>query len=366
MNKLIVRLGIPLFIVLIAMIMVVAPAGAKPAAQEGDDLVQQGQYLAEITGCIGCHTPIDERGQAIPDMVGAGGYPFPLGEQGIVFTKNITPDEETGVGSWTDEELKAAITTGVSPDGLHQHPIMPYLYFNKMAEDDLNAIVAWIRSLPPIKNEVPRQEILQVGPIPRIDPPQTAPDPSDTEARGQYLFSALLACSDCHTPLDAETQTPVQDMYFAGGQPYEGPWGIVYAANITPHEETGIGSWSDGEIERIFRSGIRPDGRLVVLMPWYDYQNFTADDMQAVIYYLRNSVPPVENEVPLASLNEGFLVYPEGEVDITEEATESGNPEQEVGEPTPIPPVNLILVIAAVALAAAVVIYIMAQLRRSS
>lgn len=361
MKKLILRLGIPLLIVMIAMIMVVAPAGAKPAAQEGDDLVEKGTYLAEITGCIGCHTPIDERGQPVPGMVGAGGYPFPLGEQGTVFTKNITPHEETGVGGWTDEELKAAITTGVSPDGLHQHPIMPYFFFNKMAEDDLNAIVAWIRSLPPIENEVPRNEILQVGPIPRVDAPATAPDPADTEARAEYLFTALLACNDCHTPLDPETQTPVQDKYFAGGQPYEGPWGIVYAANITPHGETGIGDWSDAEIERIFRAGIRPDGRAVVLMPWIDYKNLTADDMQAVIYYLRNSVPAVENEVPAPNLAEGWEVYPEGEIEPTESAGE-----QEAGEPQPIPMINLILVIAAVAVSAAVVIYIMAQLRRSS
>jgi mono/diheme cytochrome c family protein len=366
MNKLILRLGIPLLIVLIAMIMVVAPAGAKPAAQEGDDddLVAKGQYLAEITGCIGCHTPIDERGQQVPNMVAAGGYPFALGEQGTVFTKNITPDEETGVGSWTDQEIKDAITTGVSPDGLHLHPIMPYFFFNKMADDDLDAIVAWMRSLPPIKNEVPRQEIMQIGPIPRVDAPAKAPDPSDTEARAAYLFSALLACNDCHTPLDPETQTPVQDMYFAGGQPYEGPWGIVYAANITPHEETGIGAWSDADIERIFRSGVRPNGRHVVLMPWQDYKNFTADDMQAVIYYLRNSVPAVDNEVPAPSLNEGFEVFEEV---ATAEATEPSVIAEGPGdEPMPIPVINLILVIGAVALAAAVVIYIMTQLRRSS
>jgi mono/diheme cytochrome c family protein len=365
MNKLILRLGIPLLIAIFALMLIVAPADAKPAAQEGDDLLEKGQYLAEITGCIGCHTPIDERGQQVPNMVAAGGYPFALGEQGVVFTKNITPDEETGVGSWTDQEIKDAITTGVSPDGLHLHPIMPYFFFNKMADDDLDAIVAWMRSLPPVRNEVPRDEIMQVGPIPRIDAPATAPDPADTEARAEYLFTALLACNDCHTPLDPETQTPALDKYFAGGQPYEGPWGIVYSANITPHPETGIGNWSDAEIERIFRSGIRPDGRAVVLMPWIDYKNFTADDMQAVIYYLRNSVPEVENEVPAPSLNEGFLVYPEGEVVATEEPTAAG--EQEAPpEPQPIPMINLILVIAAVAVSAAVVIYIMTQLRRSS
>jgi hypothetical protein len=117
-----------------------------------------------------------------------------------------------------------------------------------------------------------------------------------------------MGCTDCHTPVDPNTGAPVIEKYLAGRQPYEGPWGIVYGGNITPDEETGIGTWTEEEIKRAVVSGIGKDGRRLILMPWYSYTALTAEDADAVAYYLKNVLPAVNNQVPTASLNEGFMV----------------------------------------------------------
>jgi mono/diheme cytochrome c family protein len=311
MNKLALRLGLPVLIVLIALIMVTAPAAAQPSQQEGD--AEHGKYLVEIIGCLDCHTPIDPTTfQPVPDMLGAGGYPFEVPNLGTVYTKNITSDKNTGLGDWTDEEIKTAITTGVSRDGLHLFPIMPYKVFNKMSEEDLNDIVAYLRTLPAINNVVERKQILPVEmlpAIPRTNPPAKGPDPSDTAERGKYLMTAVLTCGDCHTPLDPNTQTPIEDKALAGGQAYVGPWGTVYAGNITPDDNTGLGKWSDAEIERVMRLGVRPDGRQVILMPWQVYTHMTDEDMAAVINYLRNDLKPIANEVPSPEIAPEFVHF---------------------------------------------------------
>lgn len=299
--------GIPAIVVLGLWAVLATPVGAKAPAQF-DDPVEQGRYLTTIAGCIDCHTPRDENFLLIRDKEYAGGQPFELGPLGTVFSKNLTSDKETGLGDWTDEEIKIAFQTGVSKDGLHLFPLMPYRFFNKLSDSDADAIVAYLRTLPPISNQVPRKQILPVEAVPQL-PRQTgivAPDPSDTPARGKYLMEALIACTDCHTPLDPATGQPLPDKYLAGGQPYEGPWGIVYGGNITNDKETGLGNWSDAEIDRVLRRGIRPDRRVVILMPWEIFQPLTDEDTKAIIHYLRNDVPPVHNEVPAAKLNPGF------------------------------------------------------------
>jgi mono/diheme cytochrome c family protein len=184
---------------------------------------------------------------------------------------------------------------------------MPYLSYNKMAESDVDAIVAYLRTLPAINNQVPPRQATMPSLPPLESQEVTAPDPSDTAVRGAYLVTAVSACSDCHTALNPETGQPVLEQYMAGGQPFEGPWGVVYAANVTPHEATGIGRWEDEDIERVFREGVRIDGRRVVVMPWRAYRNLTDDDLTAVIYFLRNNLQPVENKVPAVSLAEGVL-----------------------------------------------------------
>lgn len=285
------------------------PADAKTAQQ--DDPVARGKYLATIAGCGGCHTPLKPDGSPDESKAFAGGYEFDLGPLGKVVTSNLTSDKDTGLGNWTDAQVKIALQTGVTPSGGQLFPIMPYPYFNSMASSDLDDIIAYLRTLPAISNKVEFKQILPPEALPQLTPRNdiVAPASTDTAARGKYLFNSVIACSDCHTPVDQQSGKPILDKYLAGGQPYEGPWGIVYSANLTPDQETGIGKWADDDIRRVFHQGILPDGRRVVLMPWQDFQIITDDDMNAMIYYLRNDVKAVNNAVPANALNPQFVQY---------------------------------------------------------
>ncbi|MBL8098433.1 MAG: hypothetical protein JNK81_04585 [Anaerolineales bacterium] len=304
------------------------PAQASHPLQS-DDPISRGEYLATISGCTSCHTPdtaeyqnpqtmtieqvqtIAFDGQLAMDTskLLAGGRAFPLGPAGVVYTRNITMDEETGIGLWTDEQIKLAIKSGVRPDGTVLFPVMPYHVYNGMADKDLEDIIAYMKSLPPVRNEVPERTVSTEGmPVLPYQDGITAPDPADPSSRGAYLVNHIMGCMDCHTPIDPATGAPIMEKHLAGRQPYEGPWGIVYGGNITPHDETGIGTWTDEEVKRALLAGIGKDGRRLILMPWYAYSALTPEDTEAVVYYLKNDLPAVDNQIPAASLNPDFMV----------------------------------------------------------
>jgi mono/diheme cytochrome c family protein len=311
-------------------------ATAEAAMTEEEALLERGHYLIYIAGCISCHTPAKEEyadfaalsvDQAInvslfaldtldvENRQLAGGRVFDLGPIGVIMSRNLTPDVETGLGAWTDEEIEAAIRIGVSRDGYRLFPIMPYRNYYSLSEYDMDAIIAYLRSLPAVVNEVPRIGPSGEGIAPELilsdDVLATAPpDSSDPVALGAYLVNTVMSCADCHTPLDETTGEPLFDQWLAGGQPWEGPWGIVYGGNITPHEETGIGTWTDEEIARAVREGVRIDGRQLILMPWQDYAVTTDEDIAAVVAYLR-SIPAIDNEAPAPSIEDAFMVYEE-------------------------------------------------------
>jgi mono/diheme cytochrome c family protein len=303
-----------LLITVTGLLAVLAPLAGAKSVRANDDPVARGKYLTTIAACIDCHTPLGPDGKSDLTRAFAGGYVFDLGPLGKLFTKNLTSDKETGLGNWTDDEIKIAIRIGVEKDGQHLFPVMPYLYFNSMADADVDAIVAYLRTLPAISNKVPdRQLNVPAESLPNI-PLRTglvAPDPADTAARGKYLLTSVIACSDCHTPVDQKTGQPIVEKYLAGGQPYEGPWGTVYGGNITPDKDTGIGKWSDDDIRRVLKSGTLPESqkyRRAILMPNV-WTVLTDQDTAAIIYYLRNDVKPVANLVPAPKLNEGFAQY---------------------------------------------------------
>lgn len=306
-----------------------ATQSASAGANMQGDMIAQGRYMATIAGCTSCHTPdkpeylnpatltIDQiktlafDGNDALDISKflAGGRAFDLGPGGVVYTRNLTPDDETGLGKWTDEQVKLAITTGENSKGETLFPVMPYHVYNGMADSDVAAVIAFLRSVNAISNTVTARTVNTEG-MPTL-PYQggiIAPDGSDIAARGEYLVNHVSGCTDCHTPVDPATGGPLMDKYLAGKQPYEGPWGIVYGGNITPDEETGIGSWTDEEVKRALLSGIGRDGRRLILMPWYAYAAMTEEDADAVVYYLKNKLPAVHNEIPSASLNPDFVL----------------------------------------------------------
>jgi mono/diheme cytochrome c family protein len=321
------QIVVTLTLVFSALVIFVATAPASASNQYQSGTLEHGKYIATIAGCTDCHTPLKPEyqdltrlsldqlkilafdGGAATDEARflAGGRAFDLGPAGILLTRNLTPDQQTGLGSWTDEQIKLAIKSGVEKEGRVLFPVMPYHVYNGMADADLDAVVAYLRSVDPISNQVPASTIPTQGmPTPPFTTGIQAPDPSDKAARGGYLVNSVMGCTDCHTPVDPTTGAPQVDKYLAGRQPYEGPWGIVYGGNITPDNETGLGTWTEQEIRRAIIAGISKDGRRLILMPWFAYAALTAEDADAVAYYLKNVLPAVKNEIPAASLNEGF------------------------------------------------------------
>lgn len=301
-----------------------------------DDLIAHGKYIATIAGCTSCHTPykaeylkppqeltpeqiqilaFNERQAHDTDKLLAGGRLFDLGPAGQIFTRNLTPDQSTGIGAWTDDQIKTAVKSGKTPSNEVLFPIMPYHTYNSMADADLDAVIAYLHSVKAVSNAEPQDTVSKQGlqAIP-FKSGISAPDPSDKAGRGAYLVNSVVTCTDCHTPVDPATGAPLMDKYLAGGQPYEGPWGIVYGGNITPDKGTGLGDWSEAEIKRALLSGIRKDGRRLILMPWYAYNALTEADADAIVYYLKNGLPAVKNEVPASALNQAFVVMaPESE-----------------------------------------------------
>ena len=165
------------------------------------------------------------------------------GVPGTLYAKNITP---AGIGEWTDGELMRLITNGVTKDNKAIFPLMPYLSYNKLSEEDLYSIVAYIRSLKPIENKVEESSLnFPLNLIVKTIPPENyiptkEIDKTDKLKYGEYLVN-IAGCADCHTPQEKGEKLP--GMYLAGGFEFKMPGGVVRSMNITPDEDTGIGVW---------------------------------------------------------------------------------------------------------------------------
>jgi mono/diheme cytochrome c family protein len=291
-------------------------------------LVARGETLIYLAGCIGCHTPrqavfsdtenlTDEQRQALSlasmdtldleNQFLAGGRAFNLGPSGVLVAANLTPDEETGLGSWTDEEIELALREGIDKDGNRLHPLMPD-YFD-MAQQDIDGIIAYLRTIPAVENAIEPSGISLEDYDPGFEREGEllATAPEDPEELGAYLVD-VMRCTNCHTPTDTNTGFADSTKYLGGGQAYEGPWGIVYGGNVTFHSETGLGEWTDEDVARAIREGVRIDGRRLVLMPWQNYSVLSDEDVMAVINYLR-SIDELDNEIPLPAVNELYIEY---------------------------------------------------------
>lgn len=268
----------------------VVAAAATPGHAES--LLERGDYLVNsIVACGNCHTPQAPSGP-VEGMELAGTYLIEM--QGVfkAYAPNITPDEETGIGRWSDADLKRAIRDGLRPDGSVIGPPMPIGLYKKIADDDLDAIVAYVRSVAPVKNRVQRS--LYMVPLPpNYGPPAVdveAPSRDDILARGAYLAGPLGHCIECHTPFE-QGHPDFANRLGAGGVEFNGPWGLSVSANITSHEN-GLKNRDDEYLARVITSGQRPDGsRLRPTMGFAYYRNLRKDDLAAIIAYLR-SLPP--------------------------------------------------------------------------
>lgn len=280
--------------------------------QRTPERVKRGEYLVNHQmACFVCHSQLDANTHMpLPGLLAAGGRGFTRedGLPGNIFSTNLTPDAETGLGTWTDGEVLRAMREGVSKDGHALFPIMPYPNYRQMSDEDAQAIVAYLRTLKPVKNPVRKRELdfpvnLIVNVIPKPVEGPVAPPPSaqqDAVARGAYV-AKMASCIECHTP--QTPKGPDKSKLFAGGYKFSDEGHSFWMPNLTSDKETGLGKWSDAQIEAAVRYGQCPDGgRLSPVMPWTAYNGMSQEDMSSLIAFLR-TLPPIKSDPAPANLN---------------------------------------------------------------
>jgi len=287
---------------LLGVVLLLSSAAGAVAAEPAQ--LARGKYIFGATGGCGCHT--EPKGAA-----NAGGRKYD-GPFGTVYSTNITPDTKTGIGGWTDDQIVTAIRLGRRPNGERILPVHPFTSFNGMAEDDLHALVAFLRSVPPVNRPNTPKKIT----IPMFEsvflpawlmtfasketPPPAAP--VSGLARGEYLVHAVGHCGECHTPRSAMTMAVDNTRFLAGNSKKTGPEGQA-TANITPDKATGIGDWTEEQITTYLGTGNRPDGDVagglmgeMIQGTLAGYKDMTKADLQAIARYLK-SIPAVKNKI---------------------------------------------------------------------
>jgi mono/diheme cytochrome c family protein len=206
-----------------------------------------------------------------------------------VTAPNITPDKETGIGTWTDADIKTLMRTGIRPNGAHIAMVMPTGFYHIMTNLDLNAVVAYLRTLKPVSNKVddPVYKMPQLEHIiPGGEKPFTEGMIEDKLKKGFYLVT-IAHCMECHTPMEKGVRQ-WDSRLGAGGFEFPGPWGVSVSRNITSSKTKGIGAWTDSEIKRAITDGISKDGsKLKPPMGYQYYATVTPDDLDAIVAYLR-------------------------------------------------------------------------------
>ena len=278
----------------IGVVMGAALAGAASAQSAQADLVKRGDYLVNgIMTCANCHSPKGPPAvTAGKDFSGGLSWDEPPFK---VTAPNITPDKETGIGGWTDADIKTVMRTGIRPNGVHVAMIMPTGFYHIMTDRDLDAVVAYLRTIKPVSNKVadPIYKMPQLEHVlPGGDKPFTEAMMSDKVKKGFYL-STIAHCMECHTPMEKGVRQWGTRLG-AGGFEFPGPWGVSVSRNITSSKTKGIGAWTDEEIKRAIATGVdRQGNKLKPPMGFQYYSTVSADDLDALVAYLR-TVPAID------------------------------------------------------------------------
>jgi len=269
--------------------------------------LERGKYIANSMGCLYCHSPHDwsKRDHPIPSGMEGAGQQLPYTDlPGRVIAPNLTPDKETGAGNWSDDAMARAIREGIGSDDRTLFPIMPYVHYRTMPDEDLASVVVYLRSLAPVRNQLPKTEIIfpvkyfiRNAPEPMTSPVHQ-PDLSDPVKRGSFLVN-LIGCADCHTPVDNHHNL-ISGMDFGGGQILATPWGNAASANLTP-DPTGIPYYDEALFIKAMRTGAVGARELNSAMPWMVLRNMTDQDLAAMFAYLKTLKPVshrVDNSLP--------------------------------------------------------------------
>lgn len=257
-------------------------------AHAQSDLVKRGDYLVNtIMTCANCHSPKGPPA-AVAGKDFSGGLRFNEPPFDVT-APNITQDKETGIGSWTDVDIKKLLRTGHRPNGVEIAAVMPTGFYGIITERDMDAIVAYLRTLKPIKNKVPDPIYKMRVPhqiFPGAEKPYTEAMLADKVKKGFYL-ATIGHCMECHTPLGPRGHDFAADLG-KGGMEFPGPWGKSVSRNITSSKTKGLGGWSDAEIKTAITAGKSKDGSpLKPPMGFQYYAHMTGDDLDAVVAYLR-------------------------------------------------------------------------------
>lgn len=319
MKKLLKVVGILLLIVLVGVAAIAAyvklalpDVGPPPDIKvvSTPETIKRGEYLANtVMVCMDCHSTRDWTrfsGPLLPNTLGKGGEIFDkrVGFPGTYYSANITP---AGIKDWTDGELFRAITTGVRKNGKPIFPVMPHHNYGKLDENDIKAVIAYIRTLAPIENKVPDSESdfpmnFIINTIPSKASLTARPPQSDTLAYGKYMATAA-SCGECHTPFSSGKLE--MDKFMAGGRVFEMPGGTLISANLTMDPETGIGNWTREAFLgrfRVYRDSAAANQQVSgptdfnTIMPWTMYANMTDEDLSAIYTYIK-SLPAIKNKV---------------------------------------------------------------------
>ncbi len=283
-----------------------ASAVAQPHPPAPDSaIVKQGEYLARAGDCIACHTT---PGAAL--FAGGRAMPTPFG---TLYSSNITPDADTGIGKWTTDNFYSSMHTGRAPDGGLLYPAMPFSSYTKVTRADSDAIFAYLRAVPPVR-QPNRPHDLRFPYNNRslilgwrtlfFTEGEYKPDAAKSSEwnRGAYLVQGLGHCSMCHTPINALGGSS-QSQAFQGGLIPMQNW---YAPSLTSNKEAGLGDWSIADISDLLRSGVSHRGAVYGPMAEVTFdslQYMSDDDTRAMAIYLKGlalgSIPdPVSSPMP--------------------------------------------------------------------
>ena len=319
MKKLILLPGTGIFVLLAILLACCTSNSANTTSNSSKEdslqkVIARGSYLANhVAACMHCHSQRDftkYAGPTIPGTEGGGGEKFDQSIfsaiPGTIYSRNITPDSSTGIGTWTDQEILRAITQGISKNGDTLFPLMPYANFNRMAKSDLMSIIAYLRTLKPIRNAIPARQLMI--PISMAYPAQVlnktidgnlCPPQSDSIRYGGYLVG-IAGCGDCHTPY--VKGHPDFSRPFAGGNNFTLPTFTVASANITPDSASGIGTWDEATFLNKFTVcrqekgyNFNP-GKYNTVMPIVAFSGMNDGDLKSIYVYFR-SIKPVTNVV---------------------------------------------------------------------
>jgi mono/diheme cytochrome c family protein len=314
-------------------------AGAQGQPYAPATLVERGRYLAQAGDCIACHT--------VPGAkIFSGNRPMPT-PFGTLYSPNITSDAETGIGKWTDDDFYQMMHTGVSPNGYLLYPAMPFAAYTRVTRADTDAILAYLRSVPPVHQPSRPHELrfpynnraLLIGwRTLYFTEGEYVPNKARSAEwnRGAYLVQGLGHCSMCHTPINALGGSS-QEQAFQGGLIPMQNW---YAPSLTSNKEAGLGNWAIKNIVDLLQSGVSQRGAVFGPMAEVAYdslQHLSDNDVRAMAVYLKSLPADQPQDTGAAMSAEGAALHAEGKRIYTDRCATCHGAEGR-GKPPDYPP----------------------------